>query len=61
MNGTADGQVPNVDLLSVHLLATVVILTPVAIPGFRVVGEGLRQDVEGSRVHHQSPSDFFHV
>lgn len=60
-NGTADGQVPSVDLLSMHPLATVAVLAPGAIPGFTVIGEGLRQDVKGSTVHHQSPSYFFHV
>lgn len=61
LNGTADGQVPSVDLLSMHSLATVAVLAPGAIPSFTVIGEGLRQDVEGSTVHHQSPSYFFHV
>ena len=61
LNGTADGQVPSVDLLSMHSpLATVAVLAPGAIPGFTVIGEGLRQDVGGSTVHHQSPSYFFH-
>lgn len=52
MNGTTDGQVPNVDLLSQCPLATVAVLTPVATPGFLVIGEGLRQGMERSRAHH---------